>query len=182
MTSPGLICHLRESHSEMSGRARGPAPLSAHGSGPSGCRLPPQALSASSHAAIPAPGTAAGSLRAPGRTPATRPALFPPPPRIQTPRQLPGSRTENGMLPAVPTAPSFFPQGPRGCSKFALPGERPRAPSGEGGAGGGGRGRSSGARPRSYLAPDNAAARGPHRGSGALGGSRGRAQAGGPHR
>lgn len=52
------------------------------------------------------------------------------------PWQLLSSRTENGMLPPVPTAPSFFPEGPGGCSKFAPAGERSRAPSEEGGGGG----------------------------------------------
>ncbi|KAL0596380.1 hypothetical protein AAY473_034328 [Plecturocebus cupreus] len=64
------------------------------------------------------------------------------PRRIQTPWQLLGSRTENGMLPPVLIAPSFFPEGPGGCSKFALAGERSSAVSREGG--GGGRGRRAG--------------------------------------
>ncbi|XP_059238374.1 homeobox protein Hox-D11-like [Mustela nigripes] len=48
------------------------------------------------------------------------------------------------MLPSVPTALSFFPEGPGGCSKFAPAGERSRAPSEEGG-GGGRRGEGAGA-------------------------------------
>lgn len=60
--------------------------------------------------------------------------------RIQTPWQLPGSRTENGMLPPVPIDPSFFPEGPGVRSKFAAAGGRPRAPSEEGGGEGEGAG------------------------------------------
>ncbi|XP_077714709.1 uncharacterized protein LOC144289925 [Canis aureus] len=101
----------------------------------------PKALSASSLAAILAPGTAAGSLRAPEEGSPNPAGSFLLPPRIQTPRQLLGSRTENGMLPSVPTAPSFFPEGPGGCSKFAPAGERSRAPRPKRGAAGGGEGR-----------------------------------------
>lgn len=74
------------------------------------------------------------------------------PPGIQPPGQLLGSRTEDGMLPPVPVAPSFFPEGPGGSSKFVPAGEPPRAPSERrgaagcagGGRGGGGRGREVG--------------------------------------
>ncbi|XP_013373542.1 PREDICTED: basic proline-rich protein-like [Chinchilla lanigera] len=83
--------------------------------GPHQARVPSAAgsvtktLSASSPAAILAPGTAAGSLRAP-RTLQTRPAFFHCPER---PAALAAPRLQDphGDAPPLPTAPSFFPEG-----------------------------------------------------------------------
>lgn len=140
LTIPGIICHLQESHSEILGRSQGSRSRDQSlGPGPDrvpNCRQLPKAFSATSHAAIFAPGTAAGSLRAPEEDAPNRASSLFLPPGIQTPRTVLGSRTENGMLPPVSIAPSFFPEGPGNCSKFAPAGERPRAPSEKGGGGG----------------------------------------------
>lgn len=84
MTIPGIICHLQESHSEILGRSRDQS-LGLRPDRVPNCRQLPKAFSASSHAAIFAPGTAAGSLRAPeGDAPNRASSLFLPP-GIQTP-------------------------------------------------------------------------------------------------
>lgn len=89
MTIPGIICHLQESHSEILGRSQGfgsrDQSLGPRPDRVPNCRQLPKAFSASSHAAIFAPGTAAGSLRAPEGDAPNRASSFFLPPGIQTP-------------------------------------------------------------------------------------------------
>lgn len=158
MTIPGIICHLQESHSEILGSSQGSrSKAQSHGPRPArvpNCRQLPKALSASSHAAIFAPGTAAGSLRAPEEA-APNPAssLFLPP-GIQTPWPLLGFRREwdaaskflprgTGRLPQVcsgrrAAARPVRERGRRGAP--AEGGEGEGAGAGGGGPGGGGAG------------------------------------------
>jgi hypothetical protein len=131
----------------------------------------PKALSAASHAAILAPGTAAGSLHAPGRTLQTRPVLVPCP---EEPWQAPGSRTETRMLLQSRLPQVSSRRGRQAALSLLCPASR-RAPvrgGGRRGRGGkdagagwgvvGRRGRSRSARPRRYLSPYNSATRRQH--------------------
>lgn len=105
-----------------------------------GCRQLPKASSAFSHAAILAPGTAAGSLHAPRKTLQTRPAHFSCPGGSRRPGSSWAPEPRDAA--SNPNCPKFLSRGPGGCSKFALPGKRPGGVSWEGG--GGGRGRRAG--------------------------------------
>lgn len=147
---------------------------------------------------------------------ALRQVLSMPPGRLSKPGQLispapedpdalaaPGLQNQEWDAASNPNCPKFLSRGPGGCSKFALPGKRPRGVSWEGGGGGRGRragrgrtrepgmwwgggtvrGRSRSARPRRYLSPNNVATRGEHGDFWGFGGNRERAGGGrGPHR
>lgn len=146
MRIPGILCYLQESHSEMLSRSQGSGSKD-QSLGPHPARVPNAAGSCLRRS--PPPATLQSLLQALRQVLSMPPKISPNPvssflltPKIQTPWQLLGSSTENGMLPPVPSALSFFPQGPRGCSNFApAPGPKRRAAGGAGGGrGGGGRG------------------------------------------
>lgn len=146
MRIPGIICYLQESHSEMLSSSQGSGSKD-QSLGPHPARVPNAAGSCLRRS--PPPATLQSLLQALRQVLSMPPKISPNPvssfllpPKIQTPWQLLGSSTENGMLPPVPSALSFFPEGPRGCSNFApAPGPRRRAAGGAGGGrGGGGRG------------------------------------------
>ncbi|XP_011913346.1 PREDICTED: uncharacterized protein LOC105584860 isoform X2 [Cercocebus atys] len=167
-----------------------------------GCRQLPKASSAFSHAAILAPGTAAGSLHAPRKTLQTRPAHFSCPGGSRRPGSSWAPEPRMGCCLQSQLPQVSFQRARRllqvcsagqAAARRVLGGGRrgARAEGGEGkdaGAGdvvGGGtvRGRSRSARPRRYLSPNNVATRGEHGYFWGFGGNRERAGGGrGPHR
>lgn len=93
----------------------------------------PKALSASSRAAIPAPGTAAGSLRVPRRTLQTRPAL-PPAPKDPDALAAPGLQDREWDAASNPSCPKFLPGEPRSLLQVVSAGRAAARPV-RGGAG-----------------------------------------------
>lgn len=164
MTIPGIICHLQESHSGTILRSPALVP---------NCRQLPKAVAASSHAAIFAPGTAAGSLHAPEQDAPN--AASPRGSRCPGGSWAPGTGTGcclQSQLPQVSSqrdreaVPSLL----RRASRRAPGARRGAAGCAGGGRGGGGQARGgggpggggAGARPQRYLSPNNVATRGVH--------------------